>query len=223
MDPHEHFNKIAKDYDYWKSKNAYYYETLKKLLMSLIPTGSSVVEIGCGTGDILASLSPSVGLGVDTSEAMVTLAWQKYASRPELKFQAGDLSTVVQPFSHDYSVLVDVLEHISVLPDFLGHLNRLTKPGAKIIITLANPLWEPILMLTEKLGMKMPEGPHWRLGIKENERLFRDQGWHIQERGYRLLIPKKLPGVDWINQRFYKSKLLSRLGFVVFWQLKKVV
>ena len=76
-------------------------------------------------------------------------------------------------------------------------------------------------MLAEKLGMKMPEGPHWRLSIKENERLFKQQGWEIAERGYRLLVPKKIPGADFLNEKFHKSKLLAPLGFIVYWELIK--
>ena len=221
MDTHQHFNDIANEYDKWKEKNSYYYDAIKTLLRSKIPSQARVLEVGCGTGDLLAVLSPSVGLGIDISEVMVTLAQKKYADRSELSFRALDITTLTKPLPYDYIFLVDVLEHIENLPKFLEGLKQVVLPNAKIIITLANPLWETVLMLAEKLGMKMPEGPHWRLSIKENERLFKQQGGEIAERGYRLLVPKKIPGADFLNEKFHKSKLLAPLGFIVYWELIK--
>jgi len=54
-----HFDGIASEYDYWKKKNAYYHSTIKAFLGKIIPKESHVLEIGCGTGEILAYLRPS--------------------------------------------------------------------------------------------------------------------------------------------------------------------
>jgi len=64
-----HFDKIAKDYDFYKKKNWYYYKNLKRVLLGNIPNteNKSVLEIGCGTGDMISSLNPKYGLGTDIS------------------------------------------------------------------------------------------------------------------------------------------------------------
>lgn len=82
----QHFNAIAIDYDYWKKKNWYYHKKLKELYQSFIPAQSTVAKIGCGTGDILASLQPRKGLGIDISEEMITYAKKKYEDHHELTF-----------------------------------------------------------------------------------------------------------------------------------------
>ncbi len=46
----QHFDRVAKNYDYGKRKYSYYYESLKKLLGELIPKNKKVFEVGCGTG-----------------------------------------------------------------------------------------------------------------------------------------------------------------------------
>ena len=74
----EHFNQIAGDYDGWKKKNWYYYKSLKDLYHNLIPEGTSVLEAGCGTGEILVFLKPSRGVGFDISEKMIALGKEKY-------------------------------------------------------------------------------------------------------------------------------------------------
>lgn len=219
--PEAHFDQIAKDYDYWKNKNHYYYDNLKVLLTEKIPQHASVVEVGCGTGDLLASLAPSKGLGTDISAEMVELATRRHKENTTLSFSRVDLLTENVSFDADYVFTCDVLEHVRELPEFLAGLEKAMKPGATLVVTLANPFWEPLLMLTEKLGMKMPEGPHWRFSVRKNERLFKAAGFIQQERGYRLLVPKKTAFSDKVNASFYKNPLLAQFGFIVYWVLTK--
>ncbi len=152
---------------------------------------------------------------------MINIARRKYASNTNLKFEPADITKVDGVQDYDYIFMADVLEHVEDLNGFFSALNRLTKPGAKIIISVANPLWEPVLMLSEKLGMKMPEGPHWRLSLSQNEAIFKKNGFQITDKGYRLLIPKKMPGSDLINNIFYRYNVMARFGFIAFWILEK--
>ena len=216
-----HFDAIAAEYDYWKHKNVYYHENLKRLYGQYIPKNSRVLEIGCGTGDILARLEPKEGRGVDVSEEMVAIARRKYKGEANLQFEREDIYERTDMFGFPYIFLADVLEHVGDLEKFIQQLAARTETGSTVVISVANPLWEPVLMLAEKLHMKMPEGPHTRDSIRETERIFRISGFTLLERGYRLLIPKKIPGSDWINAQFHRLPILRRLGFVVFWVLKR--
>ncbi len=47
-----------------------------------------VLELGCGTGQLLNALKPSYGLGVDLSQNMLNIAQKEY---PHLNFFQGDL------------------------------------------------------------------------------------------------------------------------------------
>ena len=101
----KHFDAIAPDYDYWKKKNWYFYDTVKKVYGGLIPAGSRVLEVGCGTGEILASLNPAYGVGIDVSGEMVRRALQKYASIGSLKFFHADAKSFVTEDTFDYIFL----------------------------------------------------------------------------------------------------------------------
>ncbi|MBI5458040.1 class I SAM-dependent methyltransferase [Candidatus Kaiserbacteria bacterium] len=217
----DYFDAIAAQYDYWKKKNAYYHENLKLLYGQFIPKGARVLEIGCGTGDILARLEPKEGRGVDVSEEMVEIARRKYAGKSNLQFEREDIFESTKMFGYPYIFLADVLEHVGGLEKFVRQLAARTDSGSTVVISVANPLWEPVLMLAEKLHMKMPEGPHTRDPIQETERIFRASGFTIVERGYRLLIPKKIPGADWLNARFHHFRFFAPLGFVIFWVLRR--
>ena len=86
-----HFDEIAREYDFWKNKNGYYYRNLIALYRSLIPSQSSVLEIGCGTGDILVQLEPREGKGIDLSHEMIVIAQKKHADQKHITFAREDI------------------------------------------------------------------------------------------------------------------------------------
>jgi len=215
-----HFDAIAAEYDYWKQKNWYYYQNLIALYRAHIPEGSNILEIGCGTGDVLAKLKPSHGHGIDISGEMIAIAQRKHSANAALTFEKADIAKGYEPFPEDYIFLADVLEHVGDMPSFLKHLARRTSPDAMVVISVANPLWEPVLMLAEKFGMKMPEGPHTRYGIGDTEGFMREAGFNIEKKGFGLLVPKPVPGAGWLNAQFASVPVLKRLGFIVYWVLR---
>ena len=101
-----HFDGIAQERDRWRARNAYYYADLESHLRFLVPGGVSVLEIGCGTGDLLASLKPSRGVGIDFSQEMVAVARSKYPSDryPALEFQVDDAEELQLEERFDYVV-----------------------------------------------------------------------------------------------------------------------
>src|SRR3978361_699188 len=51
----------------WRQFNAAYHDDDRKFMRFLIPPGKRVLELGCGSGRMLAALRPSYGGGVDFS------------------------------------------------------------------------------------------------------------------------------------------------------------
>src|ERR1700730_9238775 len=73
-----HADRIAGERDAWVSKNAAYYGDDWRYMRFLIPIGARVLDLGCGTGDLLAVLQPSLGVGVDLSPVMIDRAQSKH-------------------------------------------------------------------------------------------------------------------------------------------------
>jgi ubiquinone/menaquinone biosynthesis C-methylase UbiE len=211
----EHFDKVAKNYDYYKNKNSFYYQNLKKLLGKLIQKNKKVFEIGCGTGDLLNYLRPKYGYGYDISSEMISISKSKFLISKNLTF-----STEWPRENFDYIFMSDVIEHLENPTEVFQKISKLMTKNTVFINTMANPIWEPFLMFAEKLGLKMPEGPHNRAGIKECRLWIEESGMKIVKHDYKLLIPVNIPIVTKLANK-YLEKYFKRLAFIEYFVIQK--
>ena len=198
-----HFEKIAPIYDSYKKKNRYYYRSLKNLIRKLIPPGKSVLEAGCGTGEMLAEARPSKGVGIDISPKMIEIARKKYPGK-KLKFQTADIGSFSIKKHFDYIVMVDVIEHLSDVDASLKSIAGLMDSGTVFINIMINPKWERIFLLAEKLGLKMPEGPHKRSSFAEIEAILKREGLSVYEHGFTTLMPIYIPALTGLINSYFE-------------------
>lgn len=223
----EHFDAIAEQYDSYKQKNWYYYSQLKALYGVLIPKGKRVLEIGCGTGDLLVDLGSAKGVGIDISRGMIDIAVKKHANNGAINFYAGDVAAFTTQFWADdfeYIFLADVIEHLEDPDAMVESIKNISHSKTSVIVSMANPLWEPVLMLLEKLKLKMPEGPHYRMSGRKLEELFKKNGFLVAQSGYRNIFPAYIPFFsNFVNGYFYRVPAVKKLGLVMFWVFKKEI
>lgn len=206
-----HFDQVAPEYDRWKAKAHHYYAALKTSLREVVPTGSRVLEVGCATGDILASLAPEEGTGLDISPQMVALASRKH---PRLRFLVHDLMQGPLDERFDYIVAADVAEHVPDLDRMMAALaSMLTDRGIAVVVT-ANPLWSPILHAAERLRLKMPEGDHeWRSRADLASAAGR-AGLHERSFDRSLVVPKDVPGLRALDSAPWAAGFRQRMGLI---------
>lgn len=210
----EHFDMVAAKYDYWKKKNWYYYQTLK-LIAKKYTVGRENVLDASGTGDILLSLDAKKALGVDISPAMITIAKQKSIGKNGVSFLASDITTFTSSEKFDAILFFDVIEHLTEPGETIKALSNLLADQGIIILTMANPYWEPILLLAEKLGLKMPEGQHYRISSKNLIAIAKKHGLKIDQRDWFLIFPKYIPIVSVLLNNFIGHvPIIKRLAVI---------
>ncbi len=214
-DVERHFDAIAPTYDSWKKRNWYYYQNLKAFFQRRIPAGKCVFDFGCGTGEVLAELKPRIGIGFDGSTEMIKHASAKFSKNTNLYFTDARSDSRFHDEPFDYIVCSDVIEHLEDVDGALRFMRQVASQKSIGIITMVTALWEPVLMVLEKLHMKMPEGPHHRISFRILQKKLQDAGFVIEERGTRLLVPTAaMPFANTINKYFYKIPLVRKLGLV---------
>ncbi|HEY3488876.1 MAG TPA: bifunctional class I SAM-dependent methyltransferase/glycosyltransferase family 2 protein [Candidatus Deferrimicrobiaceae bacterium] len=174
----------------WKRKNRYYYESVERIIRFHVPPGASVLEIGCGSGELLNALTPSRGVGIDLSPVFVAQAKEKY---PHLDFRVGDAESLPLDETFDYVVLSDLIGYLDDVQRAFDALRQVCHPRTRIIITYFNYLWQPMLKLGEKAGLKRPQPEQNWLALEDLQNLLSLAGFQTVHQGYKLLLPIRIP------------------------------
>ncbi|BAN36690.1 putative Glycosyl transferase, family 2; putative Dolichyl-phosphate beta-D-mannosyltransferase [Sulfuricella denitrificans skB26] len=196
-------NDVATNRANWIEKNAFFYKEDYRYMRFLVPEGLRVLELGCGTGQLLAELKPSHGVGVDFSQNMVNVAKVSY---PHLDFNIGDIedaefmSTLVGPF--DVIVLSDTIGSLEDCQATLSNLHRLCTSDTRIVIAYYSKVWEPLLALARGVGLKMPQEEQNALSTDDIANLLKLADFEVIKREWRQLIPRRLLGLGILVNRY---------------------
>jgi SAM-dependent methyltransferase len=202
------FDALAVKRQYWKDHNRYYYDDQEEYFRFLTPGGQSVLELGCATGDLLNALEPKRGVGVDFSDEMVRIARKKY---PFLEFRTADIESM-EGWGETFDVLIlsDVIGHLMDIEETFRRLHIFCRPDTRLVISYYNFLWEPILKMGERLGLKMPQQHQNWLSTDDICNLLSLAQFQIVKTDFRLLIPKKIPWLSRLVNRYFASLPLLR-------------
>src|SRR5581483_8891269 len=150
----------AADRARWRRRAAFFHGEDTNYLRFLIPEGARVLELGCSTGDLLASLKPSVGVGVDLSASAISEARRSY---PRLQFHTGDIESpeLIRSLSgpFDFILIVDTLGSLDDCQRMFENLHSLCTRETRLIVGYVSHLWYPLLKFAEVIRLKMPQPP----------------------------------------------------------------
>ncbi|MDO9513381.1 MAG: glycosyltransferase [Elusimicrobiota bacterium] len=208
------FDKASGARDRWRKKNSYYHKALEEFFSSHIAQNSSVLEAGCSTGYLLGRLNRPESAGFDISGEMIKIAGEKY---PEISFYKDDIEALSLSGKFDVIILQDIVGHLNDAWKAFGNLHKVSRPGTKILITYYNQLWEPVIVLAEKLGLKMSQPPQNWLDLNDIKNLLFLADFEVVEKGRFFLFPKYVPVLsDFINKLAVKCPLLNRFCLVTY-------
>jgi hypothetical protein len=109
----------------------------------------------------------------------------------------------------------DVVEHLENPEKTFSKISKLMAKNTVFINTMANSIWEPLLMFWEQMGWKMQEGIHKRISYSEINKILKKQGLKTANHDYRLLLPIKIPFVtNFVNR--YLERYLRNLAFIEY-------
>ena len=149
-----HFDRHAARQDGRRAKG--YGELLAHYHRYFVPRGARVLEVGCGTGDLLAALEPSDGLGVDCSPEMIRRARERHPA-PGLHFMAAFIEDVdLQGATFDCIILSDVVGTSFDILQLLRSLRRFCHARTHVLFNLHSRLWQPALRVAQALGRHDP-------------------------------------------------------------------
>lgn len=111
------------------------------IILASIPAGSTVLDVGTGSGALGKALKEQRGCivdGITYNEDEARLAASHYRNLLVLDLERQPLDAQLSSVQYDYVVCADVLEHLRNAQDVLKNLGQLLKPQGKVVVSVPN-------------------------------------------------------------------------------------
>jgi SAM-dependent methyltransferase len=195
---------------------AFYHKLLQHYYRFFIPSGLRILELGCGHGDLLAALEPSLGVGIDFSRKMIRCAANKHEN---LSFIQADCHDVPIKGAFDVIILSDLVNDLWDVQRLLDELRSLTHPRTRVILNFFNNLWRIPLSIAKRLNLGFDTlGQNW-FSPNDIYNLLELSGFDVINSRPLILLPLQIPIISNLLNRYLVNFIplswLALTNFVV--------
>lgn len=194
-----HWDEVARKMDSWRGLGGAYHRRLADVIRLNVPRGQRVLEIGCAQGDLLASLEPSEGVGVDFSGEMIRRARTRH---PHLRFIEADAHDLDLPEKFDVIILSDLLNDVWGVERLLRRVSKLCMPSTRIVLNFYSRLWELPLTLVERLGLAKPTLRQNWLTTEDVTNFLHLADFEVLRHFPEILLPLSIPLLDTLCNKY---------------------
>lgn len=200
----DHLARVCAFYDTAPAKPQWGARAYRALLAHyynlLIPADASVLEIGCGSGELLARIHAARKTGVDLSETQIAAARLRVPGA-EFFVQAGELIDVGER-QFDIIIISDTLNLAADVQHLLERLHAVSHADTRLLVNFQNSLWRPLLTLARWLGLKARQPQNSWLASADVLNLLHLAGWAPVCRHGRILVPFSALGLGGLVNRW---------------------
>lgn len=148
-----------------------YEELILPLIVEHVESGSVVLDVGCGEGQVsrlLAGRRSAVAVGIDGAMSQVREARRR--GGPPVYTQGSAVHLPVRPESVDVVVACLVLEHVADLDVALSEAARVLRPSGRFLVLLNHPIVQTPGSGWVDDHLVDPPEQYWQLGPYLTER-----------------------------------------------------
>jgi SAM-dependent methyltransferase len=206
-----YFNNLAKIRPSRKVSD-YYWKEITKYINYFSHNDSSVLEIGCGSGDLLAKIPGSTKTGIDFSEAHIEWAKEKY-SGSGIEFCIMDANRLSLDKKYDLVIISNLIGYVNDIQHVFKEVQKVCTRNTKIIVQYYSTVWEPLIKFAEIIRLKHPAPVQNWLGIKDINNLLFLAGFDVYRNSRRDILPVYIPLLSWVlNTYVAKLPYINFLG-----------
>ena len=153
----KHWDTVAQKRDAWRGMGRWYHQRLAEIYRYLVNPNQRILEIGCGTGSLLAHLKPSHGVGIDFSAEMTARAKAQHPEFTYHQMDAHDLSSLAGDF--DVIILSDTVNDLWDVQRAFEQARKFCAPHTRLIINFYSHAWQFPLTLAQTFNLAAPMLP----------------------------------------------------------------
>ena len=199
----QHLGQVREHYENAPAgltREARYYRTLLAHYYNLIiPADASVLEIGCGSGELLHLLNGVRKVGIDLSARQAEAARRRVPGA-EIHEQPAEFLELGERF--DYIVISDTINLVADAQQLFNQLHRVSHERTRIVLNFYSSLWRPAVALAGWLGLRAAQPPSSWLTPADVRNLLDLSGWSVIYEQHRLLVPVRCLGLESLLNRW---------------------
>ncbi len=177
----------------------YYHRRLIEIYRFIVGPGQKVLDLGCGDGDLLSALAPSVGVGVDFSDEALGRARGRH---PDLRFVHADVHELDLGETFDVIMLSDLINDLWDVQTVLQRVARHATPRTRVVLNYFSLLWKEPLNAARRLGLATPLLPQNWLTQDDVANLLSLAGFEPVRQWEEILAPLDVPLLGRFANRF---------------------
>ncbi|MBI9062259.1 MAG: glycosyltransferase [Marinilabiliaceae bacterium] len=202
----KYFESRAENWIKYRKKRSYYWDSITRYCNYFIHEESSVLEVGCGTGELLAAVNGKEKTGIDFCEPIVDQAKKQF---PEIHFELMNAEALNLDQTYDVIILSNLVGVLDDIEHVFSQLKTVCHEKTRIIVTYYSRLWEPIIKIAEWVGIKHKTPEQNWLSTSDLSNLLYLAGFDVYKHNRSMFIPYQIPLIAPFFNRF-----LSRLPLI---------
>jgi ubiquinone/menaquinone biosynthesis C-methylase UbiE len=194
----------------------FYRTLLAKYYRSLIPADASILEIGCGSGELLSLLPNRNITGIDVSSRQIAAARRRLPYGHFVESAAENMNVDAGlNRTFDYIVVSETVNFVSDVQATLENLRQFAGNHTRLVLNFYNTVWYPILRLATLLGLKSRQPKTNWLSSSDLRGLLDLANWEFIRQEERIICPMPFLGIEQLLNRFV-APLIPFLSLAIF-------
>ena len=195
-----YFNGIASKRKERKFSN-YYWKEISNYIAYFSHQDSSVLEIGCGNGDLLAKVAGKNKTGIDFSEEYIAWANERHQGK-NIEFLLMDANNIQLTKTYDLIVISNLIGFVDDIQSVFEQVKKCCHANTKVIVQYYNSMYEPLIKFTELIGIKQKTPTQNWLSTRDINNLLFVSGFDVYRNSKRLIFPFFIPLLSGLLNRY---------------------
>jgi len=194
-----YFDELSEKRISIRNRNIYYWNEITNYCSYFSHADNSILEVGCGTGDLIASIPGKYKVGIDFSPKMIEIATKRFQN---ISFFVLDAKNFNLDYKFDLIIFSNLIGFVDDVQEVFNNIKKISHNRTKIIITYYNHLWEPILKIGERIGMKQISPLQNWLSQSDIKNLLYLENFEVYRESKRMIIPYNIPIISTLTNNY---------------------
>lgn len=195
-----YFNELARKRKK-RGFSAYYWKEISDYINYFSHEDGSVLEVGCGSGDLLARIAGSQKTGIDFSEEYINWAKEKHTASG-IEFMVMNANDIRLNKTYDLIIISNLIGFVEDIQAVFEQVKKCCHSNTKVIVQYYNSFWEPVIKFSELIGLKTKTPTQNWLSTRDINNLLYISGFDVYRNSKRLIMPFFFPVLSFIFNKY---------------------